>query len=359
MLTLLFLTLFSFIPIWPGLPSFVAEMGRGRAVTAYERGRITELIALGLSDEDIAIKLGRSSKLVRNCRLRGPDQEPGRSPGRKRKLDERDVRHIEAEARRESSSSRSIASALHLNVSHVTVWRTMKSSEHLEWRKLHKRPRLSKEHKAQRLDFAEQCVTSSTPWNSVIFSDEKRFNLDGPDGCTMYWHDLRFEERSFFTRQGGGKSVIIWCAISQLHRSPIVVIDGTLDSKKYVNILKAHLLPFVNRLSVETGQEATFQQDNAPVHNSEATTDWLNSKGITYLDWPPYSPDLNPIENVFGLLAKAVYAGNRQFDTVQQLTERIELCWDELDQAHITSTIASMPKRMFEVAREKGGSIDY
>jgi hypothetical protein len=66
MLTLLFLTLFSFIPIWPGLPSFVAEMGRGRAVTAYERGRITELIALGLSDEDIAIKLGRSSKLVRN-----------------------------------------------------------------------------------------------------------------------------------------------------------------------------------------------------------------------------------------------------------------------------------------------------
>ncbi len=48
----------------------------------------------------------------------------------------------------------------------------------------------------------------------MVFSDEKKFNLDGPDGFSMYWHDLRKEEKYFSTCQNGGRGLMLWGAVS-------------------------------------------------------------------------------------------------------------------------------------------------
>jgi hypothetical protein len=77
------------------------------------------------------------------------------------------------------------------------------------------------------------------------------------------------------------------------------------------------------------------------------------------MDWPPNSPDLNPIENVFGLLVKAVYAGNQQFSNITDLTLKIRQCWANLDQNQIANIIDSMHNCMLEAFQEKGGSTHY
>ena len=47
-------------------------------------------------------------------------------------------------------------------------------------------------HMQQRLDWAKNHVTwDDEKWNKIVFSDEKKFNLDGSDGCHSHWHDLR------------------------------------------------------------------------------------------------------------------------------------------------------------------------
>ena len=74
-------------------------------------------------------------------------------------------------------------------------------------------PSLSVKHKEQSLNCAKDHSHLRTRWRDVIFSDEKRFNLDGPDGFGHYWHDLRKELQYFSKRQQGGGSVTIWGAI--------------------------------------------------------------------------------------------------------------------------------------------------
>ncbi|KAK2027939.1 hypothetical protein LX32DRAFT_591677, partial [Colletotrichum zoysiae] len=45
-----------------------------------------------------------------------------------------------------------------------------------------------------------------------------------------------------------------------------------------------------------------FIYNNAPIHTALLTVEWMLQQGISWLDWPPYSLDLNPIEHVWRMM---------------------------------------------------------
>ncbi len=45
-----------------------------------------------------------------------------------------------------------------------------------------------------------------------------------------------------------------------------------------------------------------FQQELAPAHTAQSTKSWFNGHGVTVLDWPANTPNLNPIENLWGIV---------------------------------------------------------
>jgi hypothetical protein len=83
----------------------------------------------------------------------------------------------------------------------------------------------------------------------IIFSDEKKFNLDGPDGCRFYWRDLRKDQRYFSKRNFGGGSLMVWGAFSFCGVLPLAFISCRMDSCEYQNVLETNLLPFIRRHS--------------------------------------------------------------------------------------------------------------
>ena len=71
-----------------------------------------------------------------------------------------------------------------------------------------RKPALKSYHKQARLAFARKYLDISENWNRVVFSDEKKFNLDGPDGFSDHWHDLRENDLPRLSRNFGGGTVM-------------------------------------------------------------------------------------------------------------------------------------------------------
>lgn len=102
-------------------------------------------------------------------------------------------------------------------------------------------------------------------WKTLIFSDEKKFNLDGLDGFAYYWRDINNEEISFPKRQNCGEHVMRWAACSYHGVSHLVMCHGKIDSEKYCDVLTRVILPFG---AENLGENYTFQQDGASIHSS-------------------------------------------------------------------------------------------
>lgn len=100
-----------------------------------------------------------------------------------------------------------------------------------------------------------------------------------------------------------------------------------------------------------------YLQDNDPKHTSRDIKAWLHNNGISCLDFPPYSPDLNPMENLWNDIARRVEM--REGETVEQIQDIVAAEWAATSTDLLTRLTHSMPKRCKLVIEAKGGHTNY
>ncbi|KAF0702036.1 hypothetical protein AaE_016166 [Aphanomyces astaci] len=179
-------------------------------VTDEERSRIRGLREAGLTFREICVRTNRPLSVVSRC-LR-PRRQP-KPRGRPLQLSDRHRRQLLRAVTTGASSAVQIRADLNLPCSKRTAQREVQRCDFLEYSMMEKTLDLTPQHKAARFDWVmARCRIEE--WKYVVFSDEKKFNLDGPDGFKQYWRDIRQPAKQVVTRQQGGGSAMVWGCIA-------------------------------------------------------------------------------------------------------------------------------------------------
>ncbi len=173
-------------------------------------------------------------------------------------------------------------------------------------------------------------------WSKVLFSDESKFCISFGNQGPRVWRKSGEEQNPCCLKSSVKfpQSVMIWAAMSSAGVGPLCFLKSTVNAAIYQEILEHFMLPSADKLYGDA--DFIFQQDLAPAHTAKGTKSWFNDHGVTVLNWPANSPDLNPIE----------------------LKATVKETWASIPPQQCHKLITSMPRRI-EAVKVKGVPTKY
>ncbi|OXA53566.1 Transposable element Tcb1 transposase [Folsomia candida] len=241
----------------------------------------------GLSQRQIGTKykLARTTiqTIIKNFRANGSVQNKVRS-GRKPILAHREVRHVLNKVNVTPSLSApklstEIKEMFDKQVSPRTIQRTLNKGN-LKSHRAVRKPLIVPRNATKRVKFARDHISKpQTFWDSILWTDESKFNVFGSDGRRRVWRypkeALNPKNLNPTVKHGGG-SVMVWGCMASSGAGKMEFVDGIMDQYKYQGILDRNIQESVRKLGL--GRRFVFQQDNDPKHSAKSTMEYFKKK---------------------------------------------------------------------------------
>jgi transposase len=197
-----------------------------------------------------------------------------------------------------------------------------------------------------------------TDFSTWLFSDECSFELSNCSTVSRAWVLRKAGEK--YVRccvlnapVKSRQKVHIWGCISSVGVGTFRVLTQTVNRHVCIQTYSRNLLPLYDSLPLSWTGRVVFQQDNARPHVAADTMRFLARKRITTTQWPAYSPDINPIENVWALMKNFVRRCEPQ--NVTELIAAIQSAWKAIVTAELCNRLySSMRGRLLAVIRKAG-----
>ena len=332
-------------------------------LTEFQKGQIDGAARFGHTATEIHKVLGYARgtihDIITRIKNRGFSENKQRV-GRPRKSMDRDDRLLIRRALDDTKMPLcELKFAANSNLSISTIRRRLKEENIQKWLAI-ERPRLTERHAEKRYEWAKKHLQWTVEqWRKVIWSDE--CSVEKSADPRQMWVFRRpgaaeqFKPKNIKPKDKcKGVSVMIWaCFISNV-RGPMVTCEGHVKAIQYVTMLDENLPLLIDRLPTNMKADVIFQQDNATIHTAHITRGWFADNNILVMDWPPNSPDMNPIEHVWRELKAKLhtqfpdtYAISGRPKHVQEvLSERLKVVWSELQDDVFERLILSMQARV-------------
>lgn len=291
----------------------------------------------------------------------------GRRPGSGRKRTVRTARNrklIRERIRRNPRvSMRKIARDT--GIHRETVRRIAKEDLGLKPYKLQKVQLLTDDNKRVRLERCKRLLRRHVgqQWERIVFTDEKLFTVEQAHN---HQNDRRWSATSPGTsaiveRRQNPASVMVWAGICASGKTPLIFIDQgvKINKESYQrDILEAELLPWAEAHFGE--QHWTLQQDSAPAHKAKTTQQWCKDHlpdFITAAEWPPYSPDLNPMDYSLWSILEA-RACNKRHQSLEALKASLRREWHRITLEELRAAALNFRKRLKLCVDAQGGHFE-
>jgi DDE superfamily endonuclease/Transposase len=214
------------------------------------------------------------------------------------------------------------------------------------------------DHIRQRLTFAQAHEKwADNQWERVLFGDETYICL-GAQG--QIWVQ-RPEDTAFLSQymiQGQtnfAPKIGIWACFSTQGVGALRIFDDTMDTRMYSDTMERFMMPCALRFWPNSAW--FYLQDNASYHKSHRSLKCFHDNGVSLVELPPHSPDLNPIENLWADLKRRVES--RRPRSIQELKEIVNQEWENTSRLTCSNLVDSMHDRMLAVIEERGFKTGY
>lgn len=211
---------------------------------------------------------------------------------------------------------------------------------------------LSDAHKAARVRFARDFRDLN--FSHTIFSDERSFQ-SSKQGRRHLWRVNK--TRNEPQNKSGRVSVNMWAWMSASGPGELVYIPERANRASYLELLKDTMLPTVRVVYPQNEvPEFVFIHEECPIHSCRLVQDWIQQQPeIRPVQWPSRSPDLNPMENVWGMMVKRWDARSER--TKDAFVAHVDQIWDSLRGSDLCETLVNSMRSRCDAVIDANGAL--